>query len=282
MTTSPKQAKANQLNAQKSTGPITIAGKLTISTNAVKHGIFSQHLLLADEALQDYEALHDGLVESLNPVGTLESALVERITVTLWRQQRLTRAESAITELELGTDEITKEVGSRIGRSAFSGNPLQPDELESIPDHLATIYQTIVDEYCQIDDHQITWDNFNDHTPAIFMQFETEAEEMRIEPHQLQEEYSSAAEYALLLFRHCSSQLSQHRERPKLQEIAQQVRDYRAIPHYVERDRLAKYQTMLDNELHKNLRALREAQQWRLHPLNQKPENGFVLEDEAA
>ncbi len=35
------QTKANQKNAQKSTGPKTVEGKAVVSQNAVKHGLFA-------------------------------------------------------------------------------------------------------------------------------------------------------------------------------------------------------------------------------------------------
>jgi hypothetical protein len=43
--------------------------------------------------------LLDGLQTELNPVGTLELSLVECIAVTLWRQRRLVRSETAHIEL---------------------------------------------------------------------------------------------------------------------------------------------------------------------------------------
>ena len=51
-------------------------------------------------------------------------------------------------------------------------------------------------------------------------------------------------------------------------EIAQMVRNKRAIlQHGLLRDALAKYQIMLDNELYKAIKALRETQTWRLESL---------------
>jgi hypothetical protein len=78
MTTSIIQLKANQSNAQKSTGPVTEEGKQIVANNAVKHGIFSRHLILHDENPEDYQLLLDGLQTELNPVGTLEQSLVEQ------------------------------------------------------------------------------------------------------------------------------------------------------------------------------------------------------------
>ena len=49
---------------------------------------------------------------------------------------------------------------------------------------------------------------------------------------------------------------------------AQTIRNKRAIlQHGLLRDALAKYQIMLDNELYKAIKALRETQAWRLESL---------------
>ena len=93
-----KQIKANQANSKRSTGANTIEGKLVVAGNAVKHGLFAQRLILTDENLDEYAQLIDGLISSLNPVGTLEQLLVEKIAT--WKQLRLTRAESASIELD--------------------------------------------------------------------------------------------------------------------------------------------------------------------------------------
>lgn len=57
-------------------------------------------------------------------------------------------------------------------------------------------------------------------------------------------------------------------------EIARTIQNIRTILQQGQlRDALAKYLVMLDNELYKAIKALREAQVWRLDALN-----GFVLE----
>jgi hypothetical protein len=95
-----KQASANKANAKKSTGPKTAAGKAMVSGNAIAHGILSKRLLLSDESPDDFQALQDGLRQSLGPVGALELALVEKVAVALWKQRRMVGAESAAIELD--------------------------------------------------------------------------------------------------------------------------------------------------------------------------------------
>lgn len=128
------QIEANRKNTEKSTGPKTPEGKQAVARNAVKHGLFARQLILNDEDPTEYQALVDGLQAALNPVGALEYSLVERIAVTLWRQRRLVRAETAAIELNRQDREIAKSVSNEIGVSAYSNEAIKEDNLNGV-DH---------------------------------------------------------------------------------------------------------------------------------------------------
>jgi hypothetical protein len=78
---------ANKTN--KSTGPITQAGKARASKNATKHGLLAKDLIITGERRQDYNQLINGLIESHQPANLAEQLLVEKMAVTLWKQRRL-------------------------------------------------------------------------------------------------------------------------------------------------------------------------------------------------
>jgi hypothetical protein len=94
--TSDKQAKANRQNARKSTGPKTPEGKAVARLNAVKHGLLSQDVLLPGEDEAALKELGERMRAELQPVGELESLLVERIIAAQWRLRRLGRVETGI------------------------------------------------------------------------------------------------------------------------------------------------------------------------------------------
>src|SRR5579863_6378262 len=77
------------------TGPRTPQGKNRSKSNASKHGILSSVVVLPDESRPDYESLLGGFRESLQPVGSLEEILVEKLANLLWRHRRLICAEGA-------------------------------------------------------------------------------------------------------------------------------------------------------------------------------------------
>ena len=105
------QIRANRENARSSTGPKSANGKAIASNNRLCHGVLSKKLLLDNENPADYQALLDGLHAELKPVGTLELALVEKIAISLWRQQRLVRAETAVIALETNPRRIVAYSG---------------------------------------------------------------------------------------------------------------------------------------------------------------------------
>ena len=99
--TSDKQAEANRRNALKSTGPKTPEGKDAVRHNAVKHGLLSQDVLLPGEDEAALKELGERMRAELQPVGELESLLVERIIAAQWRLRRLGRVETGIFAEEL-------------------------------------------------------------------------------------------------------------------------------------------------------------------------------------
>ena len=90
------QQRANQENAQHSTGPRTAEGKQRSSQNALKHGLCALDPLIPGE---DPEAFQEHFCEielDLKPASAIESNLVEQIADISWRLKRLSRIEAAV------------------------------------------------------------------------------------------------------------------------------------------------------------------------------------------
>ncbi len=99
--TSEKQARANRRNTLKSTGPKTPEGKAAVRHNALRHGLLSRDVLLPGEDEDALRELGERLWDKLQPVGALESLLVNRIISSTWRLQRLGRVQAGIFAWEL-------------------------------------------------------------------------------------------------------------------------------------------------------------------------------------
>jgi hypothetical protein len=98
--TSPPEA--GQISAQKGTGVRSRAGKARSSRNAIRHGIFSDIVVLPGESRIKYQSLLEELSKSLQPEGGVEDLLVEKLAIITWRYRRLLVAEGA--EIGQGRD----------------------------------------------------------------------------------------------------------------------------------------------------------------------------------
>jgi hypothetical protein len=85
---------------RRATGPRTQQGKEKSKHNALKHGIFSRVVLLKGEPRAELESLLNGLRSDLEPEGTLEELLVDKLAVLVWRHRRLIIAEGEQTQKE--------------------------------------------------------------------------------------------------------------------------------------------------------------------------------------
>jgi hypothetical protein len=101
---SSKKAESNRQNALKSTGPKTPEGKDAVRRNAVRHGLLSREILLPGEDEDALRELNERLRDELQPVGEMESLLVEQIVTAYWRLRRLGRVEAGIFAWQLYGD----------------------------------------------------------------------------------------------------------------------------------------------------------------------------------
>ena len=95
-----KQISANRLNALKSTGPKTPEGRAAVRLNGVKHGLFAETLVLPGESESDFTALLESYEAEHQPATPTEEALVQELTMAMWRLRRLYHAEAAFLARE--------------------------------------------------------------------------------------------------------------------------------------------------------------------------------------
>ncbi len=106
-TSNEKQTSANRRNALRSTGPRTPEGKGKARLNALKHGLLAKEVVIkagdGKENQAEFDRLLEGLENDLEPVGSLETMLVELIVVYYWRLRRVQRAETGELRVLLDT-----------------------------------------------------------------------------------------------------------------------------------------------------------------------------------
>ena len=125
---------ANRLNAQKSTGPRTPAGKAVVAKNALKHGLTARKALIRTEKTQDFAHHRDRLLEEIQPVGPIEEILAERLVNLSWRLKRAGLIQNQTIDA-LIEDQISNPF-ARILKSMLHSpkTPLPSNSHESQPD----------------------------------------------------------------------------------------------------------------------------------------------------
>lgn len=274
---------ANRANAQRSTGPRTAAGKLAIARNGLKHGILSKALFLDDENPRDFAALYADLEATLRPVGALELALVEKVAAALWRQQRLVRAETALIERDRRPDAMAYQVGKRIGRDILSPS-LNASDLEPMDGAvLAGCWAALTTEAAGLEPAaRGDWRAWEAAAPALWRELHEDAGEQGPADYLAEEFDGDSAGYVRFVVDWCRSQIDKAEQSAAIQAAVRAIRDERAVLSGDVADTMGRYAEMLDRELYRAIRALREAQDWRLGALESVPGETLSAERKAA
>jgi hypothetical protein len=98
--TSLRQLEANRLNALKSTGPKTAAGKEHSRRNALRHGFTAETVIEPFEAPEEYRAFEHAIVSEYLPQTPVEQELVHRLASLFWRLRRATGIETGLLRMQ--------------------------------------------------------------------------------------------------------------------------------------------------------------------------------------
>lgn len=256
-----KKTESNRKNAQNSTGPKSADGKMVVSQNARTHGLLTHNLIIKGESQEKFSELMNLLVAEFQPVGLVEHALVERLGIALWRQRRLVQAESAevsLNQQRFGYEQ-KREIGSALKMESedFQNIQAPEDETEDIDitplkDRMK-LWKSLLEE--EVDETE----NPFAHLPAQLKR--TLLEDLEVDASQIdstvKEEYHSWT----VLFDSYVKYYETLIQGQRIREVSRLIMKRQALPSRT--DLLSRYQTALDNDFYKALKALREAQAWR-------------------
>ena len=109
--TTEKQIIANRINAHTG-GVKTDAGKAAIRLNAVTDGIFCHDAVLPGEDSELLDSMREKFMQQFDPVGEMETVLVERIISSTWRLKRVLRSDTRLsTKYFLKTEDTAEPNG---------------------------------------------------------------------------------------------------------------------------------------------------------------------------
>ena len=203
----------------------------------------------------------------MQPVGLLEQMLVERIAVSIWRQRRLVRAESSEILLKqrifVGKDMVT--AASSFGLSSVDKRLRDTMNFPDMPrteGGSAEMGQVLAEVVSlSVVPGKLTLEEIEKKFPLAYGELMASAEgshealRERIEGKGgLRPYLADFIEAYRMIF-----------EQARIKEFVELYRDSAQIRASV--DLVGRYQSALDNELYKAMRALREAQAWRLSRL---------------
>jgi hypothetical protein len=106
------------------------------SNNALKHGAFSEVVILPGEDPQDFEKLKTELFEEYKPSGVSEERLIVALAKALWQQRRLAvyqhiqYARAGQDKTRRGSDSMTKFIAKYLPRETTGAEspPAKPPE----------------------------------------------------------------------------------------------------------------------------------------------------------
>lgn len=277
-------------NRHHSGGPRSEAGLAASSQNSTKHGILSEHLILRGENPADFAALLEQLREALDPVGAFEAFQVERIAVGIWRQRRLVRAETEQLEhqwAQLRADErrFVAESVELLVQQADAGSGSGPSMAQTAAEFHGQFQAEYVRNGKLIENATIEdLEKLADKAPNIVGLLLVEAEKKGVSVVDILNDYESIAEWVkatIAIQKQAKAALagisaqgaavnSQAKDAPdaskKMEKSAEkntanEVMQSRWIPANMEV--LGRYQTMLDNQITKAMKALFDAQEAR-------------------
>ena len=89
-----RRAETNRRNAQHSTGPRTVDGKLASSRNSTKHGLTGGKIIIAGEDPAAFDALLAAFFAEHQPATLTEELLVQEMAQSHWLGQRAIRLQN--------------------------------------------------------------------------------------------------------------------------------------------------------------------------------------------
>ena len=131
------RSEASRANGAKSKGPKTPQGKKNSSMNAVKHGMTARYPIFTNEDRTKFENHRQEFYDEWQPQSPSERACIERMVMSLWRENRGMHWEAAMIDLQM--DKQRAEIAEK-----YDG-PLDP------PTYTVTAVRIIMDETTAFD-----------------------------------------------------------------------------------------------------------------------------------
>jgi hypothetical protein len=111
---SKQKRKIARHNGAQAAGSKTPEGIQKSSMNAMRHGLTAKALVLTNESLDQFTALHKTYLEKFQPQDGVETDLIDQMVAAQWRLRRIWSMQTAALDLKMDQQEaeITEEFTS--------------------------------------------------------------------------------------------------------------------------------------------------------------------------
>jgi predicted nucleic acid-binding Zn-ribbon protein len=286
MTVSEKQLEANIKNAQKG-GVKTPEGKEIVKYNALKHGLLAKEVVITigdgAENPEEFNTLLGDLMLQLQPEGTLEEMLVEKIAVAYWRLRRAYRYEVGLirNKLDDATDDYYENTDYEGHKFNKTDEEIEQDikqEQENLEGwekdkEQLTAMRKDGKSLDEIYDWEGNWDWLTDKVSHILPEMD---EETTLEPKEMRKLLNTQAKWSddqiwQVHIELCDDRIKHHREqilsfekqKVKNKLRIQVIKKLGSIPSKDELDRLLRYEGAIERQLYKAINQLERQQRLR-------------------
>jgi hypothetical protein len=102
---------SSRANGARSRGPVSPEGKKTSSLNALRHGLLSKCIVLANESRENFDALLAQHIQRFGPLDDVELGIVEEMVAAFWRLRRAWAIETRLHDDAVAAREHGDEIG---------------------------------------------------------------------------------------------------------------------------------------------------------------------------
>ena len=252
------QIRANQENAQKSTGPTSIEGKKKSSMNAVTHGIFSNIAILPGEDESFMRNLREDILATYQPQDTMERCLVDRIYIAMVRQVRLCEAEAAKLRMSMRREILAESLSQILRHSTirrFKGDDLS-DEMESN----YQFYLKVIEELrpYPLTDNLPSLGLIERSMPKTFVLLKNKARDYETSWEKFREDLNQILKALREIKKEANNYVASNQDIHVAHDLLEDMQIIHRIPHGVDITLMTKYQVQLDNDLYRAMNALQK------------------------
>ena len=252
------QIRANQENAQKSTGPTSIEGKKKSSMNAVTHGIFSNITILPGEDEAFMQNLRENILATYQPQDAMERCLVDRIYIAIVRQVRLCEAEAAKLRISMRPEILAESLSQILRHSTI--RRFKADDLSDGMESNYQFYLKVIEELrpYALSDNMPSLGLIERSLPKTFVLLKDKANDYQMSWEKFREDLNQIMKALREIKKEANNYVASSKDIHVAHGLLEDMRIIHRIPYGSDITLMTRYQVQLDNDLYRAMDVLKK------------------------